>query len=114
MGARPLCLAVPPAYQRDGKTVSSPTHSPANAASFRCSSSGVCAARWSAILASLDGLDDFLRGVVEIVCRQHVETGFADDLLAGVDIGAFETHHQRHLEADFLDRGDHALGDDVA
>ncbi len=39
---------------------------------------------------------------------------FADDLLAEIDVGAFEAHDQRHLEADVLDRGDHALGDDVA
>ena len=38
----------------------------------------------------------------------------ADDLLAEIDVGALEAHHQRHLEADLLDRGDHALGDDVA
>src|ERR1700761_1145901 len=102
MRALTLDVAGPPAFQREGKTVSSPTHSPANAASLRCSSSGVCAARWSAILASLDGLDDLLRGIIEIIRRQHVEPGFADDLLAGVDVGAFKTHHQRHLEADFL------------
>ena len=37
-----------------------------------------------------------------------------DDLLAELDIGAFEPHHQRHLQPDLLDRGDHAFGDDVA
>ena len=37
-----------------------------------------------------------------------------DDLLAEIDVGAFEAHHQRHLEADLLHRGDHALGDHVA
>ena len=37
-----------------------------------------------------------------------------DDLLAEIDIGAFEPHHQRHLQADFLHRGDDAFGDDVA
>jgi len=31
-----------------------------------------------------------------------------DDLLARLDIGAFETHYQRDAEADFLDRGDNA------
>src|SRR3984885_9458663 len=64
--------------------------------------------------ASLDGLDDLLSGVVEIVSRQHVEAALADDLLAGIDIGAFKAHHKRYLETDFLYRGDHALGDDVA
>src|SRR5882757_25099 len=109
-------VAGPPATQRDGYTISSPVHSPANAASLRCSSSGVGAARWSSAmgLASLDRLDDLLRGVVQIVRGQHVEAAFPDDLLAGIDIGAFETHHQRHFQADFLHRGHHALGNDVA
>src|ERR1700712_903741 len=109
-------VARPPSTQRDGYTVSSPLHSPANAASLRCSGSAAGAARWSSAigLASLHGLDDLLRGVVEIVRRQHVETGLADDLLAGVDIGAFEPHDQRHFQADFLHRSDYALGNDVA
>src|SRR3982074_443695 len=116
MRARTCEIAGPPATQRDGYTTSSPVHSPANAASLRCSSSGFGAARWSPAIGSspFNGLDDFLRGVVEIVGRQHVETAFADDLLAGIDIGAFEPDHQRHFEADFLYRGDHAFGDDVA
>ena len=33
---------------------------------------------------------------------------------AQFDVGAFEPHHQRHLQAHLLDRGDHAFGDDVA
>src|SRR6202041_2503110 len=115
MRATTCDVAGPPSVQREGYTISSPVHSPANTASLRCSSSGAGAARWSDIdLSSLDGLDDLLRGVVEIVGRQHIEAAFADDLLAGFDIGAFETHHQRHLEADFLHRGDHALGNDIA
>ena len=40
--------------------------------------------------------------------------GLGDDLLAELHVGAFEPHHQRHLQADLLDRRDHALGDDVA
>ena len=36
------------------------------------------------------------------------------DLLAELDIGAFEPHHQRHVQADLARRGDHALGDHVA
>src|ERR1700731_3058544 len=115
MRATTCDVAGPPSVQREGYTISSPVHSPANTASLRCSSSGAGAARWSGIdLSSLYRLDDFLRGIVEIVGRQHVETAFPDDLLAGIDIGAFEPHHQRHLQADFLHRGDHALGDDVA
>src|SRR3954451_22470734 len=96
-------VAFPPSAHRDAKTVSSPRHSPASTASLRCSSVGVGAERRSAIgSGSLDGLDDLLRGVVEIVGGQHVETGLADDLLAELDIGAFEAHHQRHLQTDFL------------
>src|SRR5580692_4024692 len=99
-------VAGPPSVQREGYTISSPFHSPANTASLRCSASAVGAARWSAGigLPSLDGFDDLLRGVVEIIRRQHVEATFADDLLAGLDIGAFQPHHQRHLETDFLHR----------
>src|ERR1700716_1991279 len=109
-------VAGPPAIQRDGKTTSSPAHSPANTASLRCSSNAEGAARWSWAmgLASLDGFHDFLRGIVEIVCGPHVETGFGDYLLAGVDIGALEPHHQRHFQAGFLDGSDHAFGNDVA
>src|SRR5450759_3627426 len=109
-------VAAPPSVQREGYTISSPVQSPANAASLRCSSSGAGAARWSPAIGSspLHGLDDLLRGIVEIVGRQHVEAAFPDDLLAGIDVGALQPHHQRHLEADFLHRGDHALGDDIA
>src|SRR5579863_8991812 len=109
-------VAGPPSVQREGYTFSSPAHSPANTASLRCSSSGVGAARRSAAigLPSLDGLDDLLRGVVEIVRRENVEAAFTDDLFAGLDIGTLEANHQRHLEADFLHRGHHAFSDDVA
>ncbi len=37
-----------------------------------------------------------------------------EDFLAELDVGAFQAHHQGHLQADLLHRGDHALGDDVA
>src|SRR5260370_39931231 len=97
-------VAGPPAVQRDGKTPSSPAHSPANTASLRCSSNAVGAARWSCGmgLPSLDGFHDLLGGIVEIVGGQHVEPAFADDLLAGVAIGAFQTHHQRDFHAYLL------------
>src|SRR3954452_980344 len=109
-------VAGPPAVQRDGKTTSSPFHSPANAARRACSGNGDDAARWSWVmaLASLDGLHDLLRSVVEIIGRHHVQAGFADDLLAEFDIGAFEADHQRHAEADFAHGGSNALGDHVA
>src|SRR5690349_15125051 len=116
MRATTCDVAGPPSVQRDGKTVSSPFHSPANAARRACSASGDDAERWSwaMALASLDGLHDLLRGVVEIVRRHHVEAGFADDLLAEFDIGAFEANHQRHAETDLAHRSGDALGDHVA
>jgi hypothetical protein len=55
-----------------------------------------------------------LRRVVEVVGRDHVETGLVEDGLALFDIGALEAHHQRHFEAHFLDCRDHAFGDDIA
>src|SRR3984893_498184 len=116
MRATTCDVAGPPSVQREGYTISSPVHSPANTASLRCSSSGVGAARWSADidLSPLYGLDDLLRGIVEIVGRQHVEAAFPDDLLAGIDICALQPHHQGNLEADFLHRRDQPFGNDVA
>jgi hypothetical protein len=37
-----------------------------------------------------------------------------EDVLALLDVGAFEAHHQRHLQIDFARGGHDALGDDVA
>ena len=34
------------------------------------------------------------------------------DLAALLDVGAFQPHHQRHLEANLAERGHHRLGDD--
>src|SRR3984893_3760752 len=115
MRATTCDAAGPPSVQREGYTISSPVHSPAHTASLRGSSSGVGAARWSADinLSPLYGLDDLLRGIVEIVGRYHVEAAFPDDLLAGIDIGALQPHHQRYFQAGFLHRGHHALGDDI-
>src|ERR1700757_4272986 len=114
MRATTCDVAGPPSVQREGYTISSPVHSPANTASLRCSSSGAGAARWPDIdLSFLHGLDDLLRGIVEIVGRQHVEAALADYLLSGCDIGALEPNYQRHFQADFLHRRDHALGNDI-
>src|SRR5260370_3541924 len=109
-------VAGPPAIQRDGKTTSSPAHSPANTASLRCSSNAVGAARWSCGmgLAPFDGFHDLLSGIVAIVAGDHVEAAVAHNLLALLDIGAFEPHHQRHFQADFLHRGHHPLRRHVA
>src|SRR5580700_6241542 len=57
---------------------------------------------------------DLVRRVVEVVRRNHVETRVADDLLAEIHIRALEAHDQRNLKANFLHRGDDALGDYVA
>src|SRR5258708_39201037 len=97
-------VAGPPAVQRDGKTTSSPFHSPAKTASLRCSSSGDGAARWSSGigLPSLDSLDDLLRGVVEVIGGQHVWAGFPNYLLARIHIGGPHPHHPRHLQAGLL------------
>src|SRR6476660_7094677 len=59
-------------------------------------------------------LHDLLRSIIEVIARGYVEPGLLDDLLAEIDIGAFEPHHQRHLQPDFLHRGDNAFGDHVA
>src|SRR5947209_100727 len=109
-------VAGPPVVQRDGKTTSSPSHSPANAARRACSASGDDAARWSWAMASasLDGLHDLLRGVIEVVRRHDVQAGVTNDLLAKFDIGAFEPNHQRHAEPDLAHRGGDAFRDHVA
>src|SRR3954468_7235159 len=52
----------------------------------------------SSLRRVLHRLHDLLRRVVEIVGRQHVQPGVADDLLAGIDIGALQPHHQRDLQ----------------
>ena len=39
---------------------------------------------------------------------------FAQDLLAEIDVGALEPHHQRHGDVDLARRGHDALGDHVA
>src|ERR1700761_7582556 len=72
-------VAGPPLVQRDGWTISSPAHSPANTLSLRCSSSGVGAARWSWAIGSgsLDGLYDLLRGIIEVIGRRHVKSNLA-------------------------------------
>src|SRR6185437_4072626 len=60
------------------------------------------------------GRDDLLGAVRQVVGGDDVETALVDDFLAEFDVGAFQPHYQRHLQADFLHRGDDALGDDVA
>jgi hypothetical protein len=55
-----------------------------------------------------------LGGVGEVVGGDDLQSGFRQDLLAQLDVGAFQAYHQRHVEADFPRRRDDALGDHVA
>ena len=50
----------------------------------------------------------------EVVGGDHIQTAFGDQLLAELDVGAFQADHQWHVEADFLHRSQHAFGDGVA
>src|ERR1043166_1961089 len=68
----------------------------------------------TAMSGGSDRLDDLLRGIVEVVGGHHIEPRFRDDALAEIDVGAFEPHHQRHLQPDSLDGRHDAFGDDVA
>src|SRR5262249_54443056 len=68
----------------------------------------------TAMSGGSDRLDDLLRGIVKIVGGHHVEARLGDDLFPGIDIGAFEPHHQRHFQPDFLDSRHDPFGDDVA
>src|SRR5262249_36583796 len=67
----------------------------------------------TAMSGDSDRLDDLLRGIVKIVCGDDVEFRFRDDALAEIDVGAFEPHHQRHLQPDFLDGRHDTFGDNV-
>src|SRR5687767_4973984 len=58
--------------------------------------------------------DGLLGAVVDVVGRRDREAGILQDLLALLDVRAFETDDDRHLDVDFLHRGDDALGDHVA
>ncbi len=73
-----------------------------------------CRSGWTLGLASLTALTIFCAASSRSSAGITLRPGFTDDFLAEFDIGAFEAHDQRNLEADFLDRGDHAFGDDVA
>src|SRR5205807_7219797 len=64
-----------------------------------------------AYLVRSDCLDDLLRGVVEIVGGSDIEIGGGDDLLAALDICAFQADHQRHAQPDFAHGSDDALRD---
>src|SRR5690606_13602418 len=61
-----------------------------------------------------DRRDDLLGGVVQVIGGRDGQTRLVQDLLAQLDVRAFQTHDQRHLQAHFLHRGDDAFSDDVA
>ena len=48
--------------------------------------------------ASFTALTIFSRRVGEIVGGDDGQAEFGQDLLAQLDIGAFQAHHQRHLQ----------------
>src|SRR6185295_14497235 len=58
--------------------------------------------------------DDFLRRIGKIVGGNDREAGFRQYLLALVDVGAFEPHHDRYRQRYFFRGFDNAGRDDVA
>ena len=52
--------------------------------------------------SGVDGGDDFLGGVVQGPGRRIGETGLVQQLGAGFGVGAFQAHHHRHGDVDFL------------
>src|SRR4051812_26100050 len=58
--------------------------------------------------------DDLLSRVAHVVATDDRQAGIGEDLLAEIHVRSFEAHDERHLEADLLRRGDHALGDHIA
>jgi len=70
-------------------------------------------------VCSSDGGDHLLGGIAEIFCAGNGKAAVGQQLFALVDVGAFQTHHHRHVHADFLHRrndagGDHVAADDAA
>src|SRR5450432_720625 len=68
----------------------------------------------SRLSRGFDGSDDFARAVVHRVGGLNREPALRQDLLAELDVRAFEPHYERHLEPELLGRRDDALGDHVA
>ena len=58
--------------------------------------------------------DHLARGILEIVGGDQLQPRLAQDAPAEFDIGAFEPHHQRHVQIDLARRRDDALGEHVA
>src|ERR1700682_3900069 len=64
--------------------------------------------------AAFGGGDDFLRGVAHVVAGNDRQPRVGEDLLAEVDVGAFEANDERHLEGHLLRGGHDAACDHVA
>src|SRR5687767_4585149 len=58
--------------------------------------------------------DDLLGGVAEVVGGDDRQAAFGEDVLALLDVGAFQANDQRHLQMDLAGRRDDPFGDDVA
>jgi hypothetical protein len=48
----------------------------------------------------LHGLDDLLAASARLSAEDDRQAGLCQDLLAELDVGAFEAHDQRHVEVD--------------
>jgi hypothetical protein len=56
-----------------------------------------CRREWTYLVSgAFNCVHDFLGGVVEIVGGDDVQTGLGNDLLAELDVGAFEANDQRN------------------
>src|SRR5882672_3479762 len=60
------------------------------------------------------GGDDLLSGVGHVVGRDDRQSRVGEDLLAQIDVGPLQAHHQRHPQAHLLRRRHHARRDHVA
>src|SRR6187431_682690 len=65
-------------------------------------------------LAAVGGSHDLLGRLRHVVGRDDRQARLGEDLAAELFIRALHAHHERHLEAYGLRRGDHAFGDGVA
>src|SRR5690606_35167558 len=62
----------------------------------------------------LGGFNGLAGAVVDVVGGGDGQAGVLQELLARVHVRALEAHDHRHLDVDFLDRGDDAFGNHVA
>ena len=59
-------------------------------------------------------MNHVLGSIAEVVGGNNRQTGIGQDLLAEIDIGAFEADDERHMQADCARRADDALRNHVA